>query len=82
MAVDDGLGDVDEFSSVPLRVRAKEFERSLLVDRVRHHQDAFRLFDLGGVDEFSSVPLEAVVDSHKLLLPKPVEHSPGSSPAA
>jgi len=34
VAVDDGLGDVDEFSSVPLRVRAKEFERSLLVEVV------------------------------------------------
>jgi hypothetical protein len=34
MAVDDGLGDVDQFVAVVLRVVAEHFERSVGVDRV------------------------------------------------
>ena len=45
VAVDDRLGDVDEFVAVVLRVVAQHLERSVGVDRVAGHEDPFRLLD-------------------------------------
>ena len=45
VAVDDRLGDVDEFVAVVLRVVAQHVERSVGVDRVAGHEDPLRLLD-------------------------------------
>src|SRR5947207_954712 len=58
MAVDDRLGDVDQFVAVVLRVLAQHPERSIGVDCVPGHQDPLRLLDQGPAPERA---LQAVV---------------------
>jgi hypothetical protein len=45
VAVDDGFDEVEEFGAGLLGVGAEHLERSLVVDRVGGHENAFGLLD-------------------------------------
>src|SRR5581483_785487 len=58
VALDDGGGDVAELAPVVLGVVAQHLERTVGVDRVAGHQDAFRLLDQRTAPER---PLQALI---------------------
>src|SRR6478609_3790803 len=51
LALDDGLGDLDELAGVVARVRPQQVERAIAVDAVDGHEDALRLLDDGASRE-------------------------------
>jgi hypothetical protein len=58
VALDDGLGHIDEPSPCVLGVGAKHLERPLLIYRVARHENPFRLLDYGSPAERSLKALE------------------------